>query len=262
MNKKKKILLISGIGVIVLLVLIFIIFKIFDNKRNSMIDMGNIMNEPALKKNAEQQKLHSMILRNATWGASIDDIALEEKGNLLDYSDNYLTVDYETLFDITFLPTYLFHKNKLVAILYEADLSLKNLEDLSTIHQDLSVNIHYVYEQLYKENNNWKTGEARKYDKNLWTNSILNGDLTLQSIWNSNDEKVFLITGKKPLFKFLDKEKEDASKAYMSFVIVSDDYLDKKMFDDLLKITPTETYNSDYDYPEEVEETEQTEAAE
>lgn len=251
MNKKK--IIIFGIIGLLIIVCILISTKLINNKKKSMIDMGDIMNEQALKKSEEQLKLHSMILRNSTWGASMDEIAFEEKGNLLDYSKDYLTVDYETLFDLNFLPTYLFEKDKLVAILYEADLTIEDLTQLSGIHQGLAVNIHYVYEQLYRENNKWKTGEERKYDKNLWTNAILNGELTLQSIWNSSDEKVFLITDQNPLFGFLQKEKEDTGKAYMSFIIVSDEFLKDNIFDKLLNIKLSDDYNSYYDYPEDIE---------
>lgn len=239
---RKKIITIGAIAIIVLILLILGIKK-FSNmskeERDDFFNLGNLLNQEAVEKNEEQQTIHSLILRNSAWGSSMDDVAIEERGNLIDYGDDYLTCDYETLFGLTWLPTYLFKDNRLVAILYEANLSQANLDELSSIHQDVAVNIHYVYEQLYRENNKWATGQPRKYDKNLWTKSILNGKLTMQSVWNSSNEKIFLVTNNKPLFGFLQKVRGTSLKAYMAFIIVSDEYLLTNDFNDLMEIKPS-----------------------
>lgn len=250
LQKIDKKFIIAIVAVIVLIVGFFTVKNVFFNNDGSIVDITGLLDEEAAKKSAEQQKIQSMILRNSSWSDDMQKIAYEEKGNLIDYSDNYLTCDYETLFDLNVLPTYLFNKDKLVAILYEVDMSEEDLQEVSTIHQDLSVNIHYVYEQLYREKNSWKTGQARKYDKNLWSNGILSGELSLQSIWNSNNEKVFLITNNQPLFKFLSTEKGEEPKASMSFIVVSDEYLATNKFDNLMKIVPNETANADFEYDE------------
>lgn len=246
---RKKLITYGIVGIIILILLIFGISKLLHmskEDRDSLFDIGNLLNQEAVEKNEEQQAIHSLILRNSAWGSSMDDVAIEERGNLIDYGDDYLTCDYETLFGLTWLPTYLFKNNKLVAILYEANLSQSNLDELSSLHQDVAVNIHYVYEQLYRENNKWATGQPRKYDKNLWTKSILNGKLTMQSVWNSSNEKIFLVTNNKPLFGFLQKIRGVTPKAYMAFIIVSDDFLLTNDFNDLMNIKPSSKSYGDF----------------
>lgn len=246
---KKKLISYGAAAIIILVLLIGGIVKFLGmskEERDSLFDIGNLLNQEAVEKNEEQQAIHSLILRNSAWGSSMDDVAIEERGNLIDYGDNYLTCDYETLFNLTWLPTYLFKDNKLVAILYEANLSQSNLDELSSLHQDVAVNIHYVYEQLYRENNKWATGQPRKYDKNLWTKSILNGKLTMQSVWNSSNEKIFLVTNNKPLFGFLSKIRGITPKAYMAFIIVSDDYLLTNDFNALMDIKPSSKAYGDF----------------
>lgn len=231
------------IGFIILLILIFIFsflgLKFIKSQKKDLIDMGDIMNEQATKKTEEQLKLHSMILRNTSWNSDFETISNEEKGNIIDSKNKkYITCDYETMFDKKLLPTYLFDNNKLVAILYEVDLSQEDLSNLALIHQTLATNIHYVYEKLYRENNKWKSGEERKFDNNLWTKAITSGNLTLQSIWNSNDEKVFLLTGNKPFFQFLEKEKDRKLTSSITFIVISDEFLKTKGLKDLVNIIP------------------------
>lgn len=245
-SKKKNILesinkkyLIIGAIIILVLIIGIIIFNKIPKDGTPLFDLGNLLNQEAVEKDEEQQGIHSLILRNSAWGSLMDDVAIEEKGNLIDYGDDYLTCDYETLFGRTWLPTYLFQDNKLVGIVYEANLSIENLDELSSIHQDVAVNIHYVYEQLYRENNKWATGQDRKYDKNLWTRALLNGKLTMQSVWNSSNEKVFLVTNNKSLFGFLEKQKGEPQKASMAFIIVSDEFLLKNEFEVLMDIKPS-----------------------
>ena len=241
----KKVIIITAV-IIIIIIASFVLINNLSKDDNHLFDLGNLLNQEAADKNEEQQGIHSLILRNAVWGSSMDDVALEERGNLIDYGKEYLTCDYETLFGVTWLPTYLFKDNKLVGIVYEANLSLENLDELSSIHQDVAVNIHYVYEQLYRENNKWATGQDRKYDKNLWTKALLNGKLTMQSVWNSSNEKVFLVTNNKSLFGFLEKQKGEAQKASMAFIIVSDDFLLKNDFDVLMDIKPSASQSGSY----------------
>ena len=235
--QNKKVLM--GIGAVVIIILIGIVaFSLF-KKEPPIVDIGDSMNEQAPDKNEEQLQLHYIITRNTKWGDEYDSILNAETGNILDYQKGkYITVDYENLFDVKFLPTYIFNGGKLAAIIYECDLSAEELDKISLLHNDFAVNVHYVYENLYRENNKWSSGQARKYDTNLWSNAILDGKLTLQSIWNSNEEKVFLLTGQNSYFKFLEKNKERVQNPSMSFVVIADDYLTKNNFNDLIKVKP------------------------
>lgn len=231
--------IVIGLGVvIIILIATFVISRLI--QRENLIDIGDIMNEQASEKTEEQLQYHYIITRNSTWGEDYDSIYSKETGNIIDAEKGkYITVDYETLFDVKFLPTYLFDGGDLCAILYEADLGAEDISQISLIHNDFAVSIHYVYENLYRENNKWSSGQARKYDTNLWSNAILDGKLTLQSIWNSNDEKVFLLTGQSSYFKFIEHDKERTLNPAMSFIVIEDDYLEKNNFNDLVKIIPS-----------------------
>lgn len=236
-NKKN---IIFSIFIISIILIFFALFMFFNPKK--LINMGNIMNENVATKSEAQQKLHSMILRNSNWDSDYNTIINEEKDNIIDSSSNkYITCDYETLFNRKVLPTYLFDNDKLVSILYELDLSQEDLSNIALIHQDFAVNIHSVYENLYRENNKWKTGEERIFDNNMWTNAIKDGKLTLQSIWNSNNEKVFLLTSNKPFFQFLQTEKQRTLPYSITFLVISDEYLKSKSLNDLVKIIPNTT---------------------
>lgn len=244
-GNKKNLLIIGIVGILIISsIVLFSLLK----KDDPIIDMGDIMDQQASEKTEEQLQLHYVIMRNMEWGTNSATVLNAEVGNILDYEKGkYVTVDYETLFDVSFVPTYLFDNDKLVAILYEADLSGEDVSTISTIHQDLSVNIHYVYENLYRENNKWISGQERKYDINLWSNAILEGKLTLQSIWNSTSEKVFLLTGHSPYFKFLEKNKEREITPSMTFLIISDTYLRSgKSLNNLVNIVPNNTTLSEY----------------
>lgn len=243
-SNKRNIIIVSVIGIILVGVLIFLLTR----KEPPLVDIGDLLDQQAGQKTEEQLQLHYMIMRNTKWGTDSTTILNAEAGNILDYDKGkYITCDYETLFDVSFVPTYLFDNDKLVAILYEADLSAEDTSKISLIHQNLSVNIHYIYENLYRENNKWISGEERKYDTNLWSNAILNGKLTLQSIWNSNTEKVFLLTGHSPYFGFLEKAKEREISPSTTFIVISDTYLrEGKSLNNLVKIIPNKTTVSDY----------------
>lgn len=245
-NKKNLIIFIAVIVIVLIIVGISIFFLL--RKKEPIVDMGDILDQQAGQKTEEQLQLHYMIMRNTQWGTDSNSVLNLEAGNILDYDkEKYITCDYETLFDISFIPTYLFNKDELVAILYEADLSAEDNSKISLIHQNLSVNIHYIYENLYRENNKWSSGQERKYDTNLWSNAILNGKLALQSIWNSNTEKVFLLTSNSPYFKFLEKNKEREMSPSITFIVISDEYLRSgKTLNDLIKIEPNNTTLSDY----------------
>lgn len=238
---KDKKVLIGGVVLIILVVLMIGLFSFFKNRKD-IIDMGDVMNEQASEKNEEQLQLHYMITRNTQWGTDFKTILESEAGNILDYKKNsYITCDYETVFGWRFLPTYLFDNGKLVSIIYEMDLTSEDTTTISLIHQDLAVNIHFIYENLYRENNKWVSGQERKYDTNLWSNAINEGRLTLQSIWNSSDEKVFLLTGKDSFFSFLNKNKERVVNPFSTFLVISDDYLKNGgTFSGLTKIVATE----------------------
>ena len=234
--KDKRVLI--GIGVVLVLIIALIVGTKL-KKEKDLIDMGGLMDEQASEKSEEQLQYHYMITRNTQWGDDYSDILVNEEGNVLDYDKNtYITVDYETLFDLKFLPTYLFEKGKLVAILYEADLTAEDVDTVSLTHSGFAASISYVYENLYRENNKWSSGQDRKYDTNLWSKAVLDGKLTEQSIWNSNSEKVFLITGQKSYFKFIEKNKERDLTPSMSFIVIADDYIENHTFNDIVKITP------------------------
>lgn len=230
-SKKGKFILL-GIAA-ALIVFIVIISIVNSSKKKDIIDLGPISTDIVLSE--EQLQEHYMLIRNTSWGDSYDDILDNEAGNVLSSQANsYIVCDYETLFGYNALPVYLFDNSGLISITYLFETSNIETSAISKYHQNIGAGIYSTYPNLYKENNIWSSGQDRIYDINLWSSSIMNGTLTMQSVWNGVNEKVFLVTSKTPYFNFLDKEKGVESDVHVSMVILSNDYLRNDSFKSLV----------------------------
>jgi len=184
------------------------------------------------------ENVKAFLLRDSSWGQDYASIVKKEDGNIIDSGKDYIVVEYEDVFGRKHLPTYLFKDNLLVGIAYERSLKEEEKKLLALDHQTIAAQIHLVYEQLYKEEFKWNDSQVKIYDNNLWNNSILTGELTMESIWNGKDENIYLYTTSTPNFEFLLRTDKDVTVGHQYFVLVSNDYLKKNKVEDLQAIKP------------------------
>jgi len=241
-SRKKKIFTII-ISIVILLIVATLIWLFVSKKKKAVKEEPTIV--PILKEIRQNEPSENPLKREHNWGDSKETIIEKEKVTYSEYlndQSHYVTYNYTEVFDEEMLLTYMFNSDKLIGVLYERVLNDLDRKNIAIDHQFFTSEITSMLNKDFKKTLDWSTFYKKIYDNNLWSDSLIKGDLEASIMWdNAGLDEVYLFTSAFPMFDFLFVETEEFGLGNQSILVVDSEYVKNNGIAKVFEIRPSLT---------------------
>lgn len=239
-SQRRKIIIISIVVILFITIGVFFFLMYPFNKKASTGTTKNPLIQSSINK---KEAIELDMKRGMEWGLKKEEVINRESLNYSEFlseGSRYITYAFTQVFDQESLLTYLFDtEEQLIGMVYEQVLNDIDRKELTLIQQNTSSYIIGLLEEPASNQNKWTSHFEKIYDNNLWSQSLVDGELEQTLKWDNGDiDDVYLFTSSFPVFDFLFVQTDEFSLGNQAVLIVSDQYIKENNLESILEIKP------------------------